>query len=171
MPWYPSWIFIFWQLLPEVHEVVEATNVDNLNCMSRVYLLFYFHWKFNGKLDVKGNLNTNTGIKFWMEGGGEGRCWWVTGIGVAFEFFGIFFFNFLILLSNLIESLFMGNKTTVWGKICDQNPQRGNKASVQISVLQICPYPLSPSKCWYQCITNTTWNQQTCTCVWCWLYQ
>ena len=34
---------------------------------------------------------------FEWKGGGEGRCWWVTGIGVAFEFFSNFFFNFLIL--------------------------------------------------------------------------
>ena len=31
--------------------------------------------------------------------------------------------------SNQIESLFTDNKTTVWGKICGQNPQRGNKAA------------------------------------------
>ena len=124
-------------------------------CMSRV-LLFYFHWKFNGKLYAKGNPNTTAyvGINFWMEGGGEGRCWWVTGIGLAFQVFSKFFLSIswslgLEISSNLIESLFIGNKTTVWAKICGQNSHRGNKASVQISHLHICPYPLSPSKCWY----------------------
>ena len=46
---------------------------------------------------------TQTQLLLWVSifewtGAGEGRCWWVTGIGVAFEFFSNFFFvKFLIL--------------------------------------------------------------------------
>lgn len=133
-------------------------------CMSRV-LLFYFHWKFNSKLDAKGNPNTTAyvGINVWMEGVGEGRCWWVKGIGLAFQVFSNFFFQFpdlrLEISSNLIESLFTGNKTTVWAKICGQNPQRGNKASVQISHLHIYAHISFPRLNVDIYITNTTWKQ------------
>ena len=48
-----------------------------------------------------------------------------------------------LLKSDQIISLTVINKTTVWGKMCDQNPQRGDKKSVQMP--HICLYPPSSS--------------------------
>ena len=155
MPWYPSWIFIFWQLLSR-----GTCSCRSNKCGQFIAWAEYYYFTFTGNLMVNFmQKETQTQLLMWVsifewKGGGEGRCWWVTGIGLAFQVFSKFFLSIswslgLEISSNLIESLFMGNKTTVWAKICGQNPHRGNKASVQISHLHICPYPLSPSKCWY----------------------
>lgn len=42
---------------------------------------------------------TQTQLLMWVsifewKGGEEGRCWWVTGIGLAFQVFSNFFFQF-----------------------------------------------------------------------------
>ena len=68
------------------------------------------------------------------------------GIGVAFEFFGIFLVKFWIPGSGKKQFKFdkiclWGNRTAVWGKICGQNPQRGTKEVFKCNTSAGTPLP------------------------------
>ena len=164
MPWYPSWIFVFWQLLSR-----GTCSCRSNKCGQFIAWAEYCYFTFIGNLMV--NLmqkETQTQLLMWVsifewKGGGEGRCWWVTGIGLAFQVFSNFFFQFpdpwdWKLVQIWYNPFSWVTKPQFGQKFVVKIPTEGTKQVFKYHTYTYAHIPF-PRLNVDICITNTTWKQ------------
>ena len=139
MPWYPSWIFIFWQLLPR-----GTCSCRSNKCGQFIAWAEYCYFTFSGNLMVN-LMQKETQTQLLM---------WVTGIGLAFQVFS----NFWKLVQIWYNPFSWVTKPQFGQKFVVKIPTEGTEQVFKDHTYTYAHIPF-PRLNVDICITNTTWKQ------------